>query len=118
MNGFFGFIKYVLEGWQVTTAASVIVVGIIIIVLIICGAMRWQYKGIIVNQDIIITKLKESKIADIATLKERLDLAKDQNDTLNNEIKNLRNMVAILETQSSTTAEVARDAILKSKILL
>jgi hypothetical protein len=62
-------IKYVLEGWQVTAAASVIITAIIIIALAIWGAMRWRYSGII-----------EKKDASIAVYEDRLKIAAEKVD--------------------------------------
>jgi hypothetical protein len=61
------FIKNVLEGWQVTVSASVIIAAIIIIALAIWSAMRWRYGGII-----------EKKDASIAVFQDRLNLAAEK----------------------------------------
>jgi methyl-accepting chemotaxis protein len=92
LDQLFEFIKYVLQGWQVTVTAPKIIVGIIVIILIIWYAMRWRYMG-------IIEKLKESKNADVATLEARLALAKDQLGPLNSENNNLKEEIATLQSQ-------------------
>jgi hypothetical protein len=68
----FDFIKNVLEGWQVTVAASVIIAAIIIIALAIWSAMRWRYGGVVKNKDAAI----QTKDATIQTLEATINLAK------------------------------------------
>jgi archaellum component FlaF (FlaF/FlaG flagellin family) len=104
-----GFIKNVLEGWQVTVSASVIVVVITIITLVIWSAMRWRYRGIIKTKDATIDHIKESNNAAISVLKERIDLAKDQIEPLAREIERLNGTITTLNAQAS--AEVPHEQL-------
>ena len=97
-------IKYVLEGWQVTVAASVVFACILIVTLAIWGLMRWRYGGIIEKKDATIDALDKSKIAVISTLEARIILAKDAIEQLVREIERLNGTVTTLKSQASAAA--------------
>ncbi len=69
-------IKDVLWGWQVTAAASVIITTIIIIALVIWGAMKWRYGGVIAQKDASIAGY-EVRLKIAAEKVELADRAKD-----------------------------------------